>query len=100
MCDRQIAITPYKTAHIDGHTWLVEHWNTWGNGTTWRYVAYVSPTCGTHPWKLNLSHIFMDAVRAGDLKLTYYLVEIPFGPETYSGGAGFGLHYYDVEGVR
>jgi hypothetical protein len=100
MHDRAIAITPYRTVTIDHHVWYVEHWRSCAHGVCWRYVAYVAKYPGNRTWNLSLTHIFADAVKRGDLHLTWYLTGIMFGEEAYSGGAGFAVTMYNLTGVR
>lgn len=100
MHDRGIFITPYRTVNIDGHIWYVEHWGAFAHNTHWRYVAYIAKYPANKTWHLSLTDIFSDAVRHGDLHRYFWLTDITFGEEAYSGGAGFAVTSYNVTGVR
>jgi hypothetical protein len=80
------------TETIDGATWAV--WT--GRQTSWNIVSYVRETPVTSVSNLNLLPFFSDAVSRGSLESSWWLLDVEYGFEIWTGGAGLGISGYSV----
>jgi hypothetical protein len=80
------------TATIDGTTWDV--WT--GRQSSWNIVSYVRQTPVTSVTNLNLLPFFSDAVSRGSLQPSWWLIDVEYGFEIWTGGQGLGISGYSV----
>jgi len=80
------------TATIDGATYDV--WT--GNQSSWKIVSYVAATPVTSVSNLNLLPFFADAVSRGSLEATWWLIDVEYGFEIWTGGQGLAMTGYSV----
>jgi hypothetical protein len=80
------------TATIDGTTWQV--WT--GTESSWRIVSYVRQTSVTSVSNLNLLPFFSDAVSRGSLETSWWLIDVEYGFEIWTGGQGLGISNFSV----
>jgi len=80
------------TATIDGSTWAV--WT--GRQTSWNIVSYVLETPVTSVSNLNLLPFFSDAVSRGSLEPSWWLLDVEYGFEIWTGGQGLGISNFAV----
>ncbi len=76
---------------IDGASWAV--WT--GNMSSWKIVSYVenSPVTSAN---LNLVPFFSDAVSRGSLQSTWWLIDVEYGFEIWTGGQGLAVSNFSV----
>lgn len=80
------------TATIDGASYQV--WT--GNQTSWKIVSYVATTPVTSVSSLNLLPFFADAVSRGSLESSWYLIDVEYGFEIWTGGDGLAMSNFSV----
>jgi hypothetical protein len=94
--NHQGSIQPFgsqvATATIDGATYDV--WT--GNQSSWKIVSYVAATPVTSVSNLNLLPFFADAVSRGSLETTWWLIDVEYGFEIWTGGEGLAMTGYSV----
>jgi hypothetical protein len=77
---------------IDGTTWEV--WT--GRQSSWNIVSYVRETPVTSVSNLNLLPFFSDAVSRGGLEPSWWLIDVEYGFEIWTGGQGLAMSGYSV----
>jgi hypothetical protein len=80
------------TATINGTSWDV--WT--GRQSSWNIVSYVRQTPVTSVTNLNLLPFFSDAVSRGSLQPSWWLIDVEYGFEIWTGGQGLGVSGYSV----
>lgn len=80
------------TATIDGATWEV--WT--GRQSSWNIVSYVRETPVTSVSNLNLLPFFSDAVSRGSLQPSWWLIDVEYGFEIWTGGQGLAMNGFSV----
>jgi hypothetical protein len=80
------------TVTIDGASWAV--WT--GRQTSWNIVSYVRQTPVTSVSNLNLMTFFSDAVSRGSLQPSWWLIDVEFGFEIWTGGQGLAARNFSV----
>jgi Glycosyl hydrolase family 12/Cellulose binding domain len=80
------------TATIDGATWEV--WT--GRESSWNIVSYVRATPVTSVSNLNLLPFFSDAVSRGSLETSWWLIDVEYGFEIWTGGQGLAVSNFSV----
>jgi hypothetical protein len=76
---------------IDGASWAV--WT--GNQSSWKIVSYVANSPVTSA-NLNLLPFFSDAVSRGSLESTWWLIDVEYGFEIWTGGQGLAVSNFSV----
>jgi hypothetical protein len=79
------------TATIDGASYAV--WT--GNQTSWKIVSYVATSPVTSA-SLNLLPFFADAVSRGSLESSWWLIDVEYGFEIWTGGQGLAMSNFSV----
>jgi hypothetical protein len=94
--NHQGAIQPFgsrtATATINGASYEV--WT--GNQSSWKIISYVASTPVTGATNLNLSPFFADAVSRGSLDPSWWLIDVEFGFEIWTGGQGLAMSNFSV----
>jgi hypothetical protein len=94
--NHQGSIQPFgsqtATETIDGTTWEV--WT--GRESSWNIVSYVRETPVTSVSNLNLLPFFSDAVSRGSLEPSWWLIDVEYGFEIWTGGEGLAVSGYSV----
>jgi Glycosyl hydrolase family 12/Cellulose binding domain/Fibronectin type III domain len=94
--NHQGSIQPFgsqtATETIDGTTWEV--WT--GRQSSWNIVSYVRETPVTSVSNLNLLPFFSDAVSRGSLEPSWWLIDVEYGFEIWTGGQGLAMSGYSV----
>src|ERR1700722_1186725 len=94
--DHQGSIQPFgsqtATENIDGTTWEV--WT--GRQSSWNIVSYVRETPVTSVSNLNLLPFFSDAVSRGSLEPSWWLIDVEYGFEIWTGCQGLAVSGYSV----
>lgn len=67
-----------------------------GNQNSWKIISYVATTPVTGFTSLNLLPFFSDAVSRGCLDPSWWLIDVEFGFEIWSGGQGLGISNFSV----
>src|SRR6266568_1113409 len=80
------------TATINGA--LYEVWT--GNQSSWKIVSYVATQPVTSATNLNLLPFFSDAVSRGSLQPSWWLIDVEYGFEIWTGGKGLGMSGFSV----
>lgn len=80
------------TATIDGASYAV--WT--GNQSSWKIVSYVATTPVTSVSNLNLLPFFSDAVSRGSLESSWWLIDVEYGFEIWTGGQGLAMSGFSV----
>ena len=80
------------TATIDGATWQV--WT--GRQSSWNIVSYVRERPVTSVSNLNLLPFFSDAVSRGSLEPAWWLIDVEYGFEIWTGGQGLAVSNFSV----
>jgi len=80
------------TTTIDGASYAV--WT--GTESSWNIVSYVASTPVTSVSSLNLLPFFADAVSRGSLKSTWWLIDVEYGFEVWTGGQGLAVNSFSV----
>jgi hypothetical protein len=94
--NHQGSIQPFgsqvATETIDGVSW-----NVWtGNQSSWKIVSYVAVTPVTSVSSLNLVPFFADAVSRGSLETSWWLIDVEYGFEIWTGGQGLAMSGFSV----
>jgi hypothetical protein len=79
------------TATIGGASYAV--WT--GNQTSWKIISYVATSPVTSV-SLNLLPFFADAVSRGSLESSWWLIDVEFGFEIWTGGQGLAMSNFSV----
>jgi hypothetical protein len=95
--NHQGAIQPFgsrmtATATIDGVNYEV--WT--GNQSSWKVISYVASTPVAGVSSLNLVPFFADAVSRGNLDPSWWLIDVEFGFEIWTGGQGLAMSNFSV----
>lgn len=94
--NHQGSIQPFgsqtATETIDGTTWEV--WT--GRQSSWNIVSYVRSNPTTSVSNLNLLPFFSDAVSRGSLEPTWWLIDVEYGFEVWTGGQGLATSNFSV----
>ncbi len=80
------------TVTIDGASYAV--WT--GRQTSWNIVSYVATTPVTSVTNLNLVPFFTDAVSRGSLDPSWWLIDVEYGFEVWTGGQGLAVSGFSV----
>ncbi len=80
------------TVAIDGAQYAV--WT--GNQSAWRIVTYVATSPVTSVTNLNLVPFFEDAVSRRSLDSSWWLIDVEFGFEIWTGGKGLAMSNFNV----
>lgn len=80
------------TETIDGAVWEV--WT--GRESSWNIVSYVRQTPVTSVSNLNLLPFFGDAVSRGSLQPSWWMIDVEYGFEIWSGGQGLAASGFSV----
>jgi glycosyl hydrolase family 12/cellulose binding protein with CBM2 domain/fibronectin type III domain protein len=80
------------TANIDGTSWEV--WT--GRQSSWNIVSYVRETPVTSVTNLNLLPFFSDSVSRGSLQPSWWLIDVEYGFEIWTGGRGLAASNFSV----
>lgn len=94
--NRQGAIQPFgsrvATVTIDGANYEV-----WiGSQSSWKIVSYVASAPVNGAANLNLLPFFADAVSRGSLDPSWWLIDVEFGFEIWTGGNGLAMSDFSV----
>lgn len=93
--NHQGSIQPFGSqtgsATIDGANWEV--WT--GNQSSWKIVSYVASLPVTTA-SLNLLPFFEDAVSRGSLDPSWWLIDVEFGFEIWTGGQGLAVSTFSL----
>ena len=88
--NHQGSIEPFgsqvATATIDGASYAV--WT--GNQSSWKIVSYVATSPVTSVSNLNLLPFFSDAVSRASLESSWWLIDVEYGFEIWTGGPRLG----------
>ena len=84
--------SPTATATINGANYEV--WT--GNQSSWKVISYVATTPVTSVTNLNLKPFFADAVSRGSLSSSWWLIDVEFGFEIWTGGQGLAMSNFSV----
>ena len=94
--NHQGSIEPFgsqvATATIDGASYAV--WT--GNQSSWKIVSYVATSPVTSVSNLNLLPFFSDAVSRGSLESSWWLIDVEYGFEIWTGGQGLAMSGFSV----
>ncbi|HKF50647.1 MAG TPA: cellulose binding domain-containing protein [Terracidiphilus sp.] len=94
--NHQGSIQPFgsqvSTVTIDGANWAV--WT--GNQSSWKIVSYVADTPVTSVSNLNLLPFFSDAVSRGSLQTSWWLIDVEYGFEIWTGGQNLATSNFSV----
>ncbi len=80
------------TVTLDGASWQV--WT--GNQSSWKIISYVATAPVTSVSNLNLLPFFADAVSRGSLSTSYWLIDVEYGFEIWTGGEGLAASNFSV----
>jgi hypothetical protein len=67
-----------------------------GNQSSWKIVSYVATSPVTSVTNLNLLPFFSDAVSRGSLQPSWWLIDVEYGFEIWTGGEGLGVSGFSV----
>jgi len=84
--------TEVATETIDGASYEV--WT--GNQSSWKIVSYVAVNPVTSVSNLNLVPFFADAVSRGSLETSWWLIDVEYGFEIWTGGQGLAMSGFSV----
>jgi len=84
--------TDVATEIIDGASYEV--WT--GNQSSWKIVSYVAVNPVTSVSNLNLMPFFADAVSRGSLESSWWLIDVEYGFEIWTGGDGLAMSGFSV----
>jgi hypothetical protein len=94
--NHQGAVQPFgsetATATINGADYEV--WT--GNQSSWKVISYVASTPVTGVSSLNLLPFFADAVSRGSLNPSWWLIDVEFGFEIWTGGQDLAASNFSV----
>lgn len=98
--NRQGSIQPFgsrvATTTIDGAQYEV--WT--GSQSSWKIVSYVSSSPVSSVTNLDLLPFFSDAVSRGSLDPSWWLIDVEFGFEVWTGGKGLAMSDFNVNAAR
>ena len=80
------------TATVDGVNWEV--WT--GRQSSWNVISYVAVNPVTSVSSLNLLPFFTDAISRGSLEASWWLIDVEYGFEIWTGGKGLGVNSFSV----
>jgi hypothetical protein len=80
------------SATIDGASYEV--WT--GSQSSWKIVSYVAASPVTSVTNLNLLPFFEDAISRGSLEPSWWLIDVEFGFEVWTGGKGLAVSNFSV----
>lgn len=80
------------SATIDGANYEV--WT--GSQSSWKIVSYVASTPVTSVSNMNLVPFFQDAISRGSLEPSWWLIDVEFGFEVWTGGQGLTASNFSV----
>jgi hypothetical protein len=80
------------TATINGAQY--EPWT--GNQSSWKIVSYVASPPVTAVANMNLLPFFADAVSRGSLQTSWWLIDVEYGFEIWTGGQGLAMSGFSV----
>jgi len=80
------------TATLNGAKYAV--WT--GRQSSWNIISYVAQTPVTSVTNLNLLPFFADAVSHGSLDPSWWLIDVEYGFEVWTGGQGLGISGFSV----
>lgn len=89
-------------ALIDGANWRVYRstqtvWNVYTRTQTmWNMVSYIRDPGTSSVTNLDLKPFFADAIAHGNLKPSWYLIDVEMGFEVWTGGQGLAIRNYGV----
>ena len=83
--------SPTGAVTIDGAQYEV-----WTGNQSWKIVSYVATSPVTSVSNLNLLPFFEDAVSRGSLDPTWWLIDVEFGFEIWTGGQGLAASNFSV----
>lgn len=84
--------SPITTTTIDGANYEV--WT--GNQSTWKVISYVASTPVTSVSSLDLKPFFADAVSRGSLDPSWWLIDVEYGFEIWTGGQNLAMSNFSV----
>lgn len=84
--------SPTSTATIDGADYEV--WT--GNQSSWKVISYVATNPVTGVTNLDLKPFFADAVSRGSLDPSWWLIDVEYGFEIWTGGQGLAMSNFSV----
>jgi hypothetical protein len=94
--NHQGAVQPFGSqtgsATIDGANYEV--WT--GNQSSWKIVSYVAASPVTSVSNLNLLPFFEDSISRGSLEPSWWLIDVEFGFEVWTGGKGLAVSNFAV----
>ena len=80
------------TTTIDGASYEV--WA--GNQSTWKVISYVATTPVSGVSNLDLKPFFADAVNRGSIDPSWWLIDVEYGFEIWTGGQGLAMSNFSV----
>ena len=80
------------TATINGASYDV--WT--GSQSSWKIISYIASTPVNGPTSVNLLPFFSDAVSRGSLDPSWWLIDVEFGFEIWTGGQGLAASNFEV----
>jgi len=87
---------------IDGHSWRAMRWiaKNHRTGITWHYIAFIAPSDITAA-SLRLNPFFAAAISRGWLSRSWYLTNVGFGFEMFSGAlAGVAVNSFSLQDLQ
>lgn len=84
--------SPTATTTVNGANYEV--WT--GKQSTWKVISYVATTPATGVTNLNLKPFFADAVSRGSLDPSWWLIDVEYGFEIWTGGQGLAMSNFSV----
>ena len=84
--------SPISTATIDGANYEV--WA--GNQSSWKVISYVATAPVTGVTNLDLKPFFADAISRGSLDSSWWLIDVEYGFEIWTGGQGLAASNFSV----
>jgi len=84
------------TATVDGAQYDVWTGNQTAKEGSWKIVSYVATVPVTSVENLNLLPFFSDAVSRGSLQPSWWLIDVEYGFEIWTGGQGLGVSGFSV----
>ena len=94
--NRQGSVQPFgkQVATTTNNGAQYEVWT--GNQSSWKVVSYVASTPVTAVANMNLLPFFADAVSRGSLQPSWWLIDVEFGFEIWTGGQGLAMSGFSV----
>lgn len=84
--------SPVGSTTIDGANYEV--WT--GNQSSWKVISYVATTPVTGVSNLDLKPFFADAVSRGSIDPSWWLIDVEYGFEIWTGGEGLAMSNFSV----